>query len=100
MNLNDRFKTRASYILGGIAAACFILAFLLDAHYSRNPQFPDPRIGRVISHNIKSRGVVYLTPDQYEPYRWLFGTMFVCALLIALIHAAYFILNWLRRPRE
>ena len=100
MNISDKFRTWALKILVGIFGACLLLEFLLDTHYSRNPKFPDPSIGRIFGRGIKAHGTVYLTPDQYEPYRWLDGTVFVCALLIVLIYATYFILNRLRRPHE
>jgi hypothetical protein len=89
--MKEKVKWRSSYVLGGIALACLLVTFALDATYSNNPQMPDPSVGRIFPREIRLHGTVYLTPSEYGPYRWLMGAVFLCAAVIILIHVVDYV---------
>jgi len=89
--MTDKLQTKITYVLAGISLASLLLTFALDSRYANNPQVPDPSIGRVFARAVKSHGLVYLTPYEYEPYRWLMGLVFLCWGLIVLLYAVDFL---------
>ena len=65
----------------------------LDGRYASNPQTPNPEAGRIFERTIRYHGQVYLTANEYAPYKWLVITMIVCGVSIVLLHIVPFL--WL-----
>jgi hypothetical protein len=65
--------------------------------HAQNPLTPDPTIGRIFERTIRSRGIVYLTASEYEPYRWLVATMVVCGASVILVRLIGYVQDLVQR---
>jgi len=98
--MKDRLKTRVSYLLVGVILACGIVSFVLDSVNSTKPQIANLATGRIIPVTIRLHGTVFLTAQEYEPYRWLVGAVIVCAVFIFLIHIGAYIKQYVPSNRR
>lgn len=86
---------KITYVLFGILVAFLLATFLLDVIHAHYPEMPDPSVGRIFERPIKFGPSVYLTANEYAPYRWLNWGMISCAALAILVN----IVDYIRKSR-
>jgi hypothetical protein len=98
--MEDYLRSKISNWLIFIIISCGFTTLALDKTNSKKPLIPDPAVGRTVSHAIKWRGTVFLTPQEYAPYRWIIGIIFLCIALLFFIQIFYYAQKrFLRTPR-